>query len=190
MKKLTFSYSLGCVLLVGALSAHAEDIQHGLNIYGKLQAAPSSCTVLMSKYVINLHHDERSLPLQDKQAYGSDDKVYIQLGGDSCDANEGYKNIGLKFIGTVDNAMGNVLANTASESSAAQGVGIRLTDMFNNILIPNSTIAFFPSASQLDGKPTDLTASFPLNLTLVQLKNQEATPGEVQTNMTVQIERL
>ena len=37
MKKLTFSYSLGCVLLVGALSAHAEDIQHGFNVYGKVE---------------------------------------------------------------------------------------------------------------------------------------------------------
>lgn len=190
MKKFALSISIGCLLAASALSAHAEDAQHGLVIYGKLQSAPASCTVLMSKYVIKLHHDERTLPAQDKEGYSADDRVYIQLGGESCDANEGYKNIGLKFIGLTDNAMGNSLANTATGSSAAQGIGIRLSDVYNKFIIPNSTVALFPSAEPLDGKPTNISASFPLNLTLVQLKDQDVTPGDVQTNMTVQIERL
>lgn len=190
MKKLVFSFSIGCLLTASAFSAQAEDIQHGLNIYGKLQVPASSCNVLMSKYVVSLHTDDRSLPKQDEKGHLSDDRIYIQLGGDSCDADEGYKNIGLKFIGTVDDAVGNVLANTASGTSAAQGVGIRLSDMFNKVIVPNSTVALFPSAKPLGGQPTNLSASFPLNLTLVELKDQDATPGNVQTNMTVQIERL
>lgn len=190
MKKLAFSFSIGCLLTASAFSAQAEDIQHGLNIYGKLQVPASSCNVLMSKYVVSLHTDDRSLPKQDEKGHLADDRIYIQLGGDSCDADEGYKNIGLKFIGTVDDAVGNVLANTASGTSAAQGVGIRLSDMFNKVIVPNSTVALFPSAKPLDGQPTQYSASFPLNLTLVQLKDQDATPGNVQTNMTVQIERL
>lgn len=189
MKKLAFSFSIACLLAASAFSAQAEDIPHGLVVYGKLQSAPASCQVLMSKYVINLHHDERTLPVQDKEGFSADEKIYIQLGGDSCDADEGYKNIGLKFIGTADNAMGNSFANTASGSSAAQGIGIRISDMFNKFLVPNTTVAFFPAADAA-GKPTNLSASFPLNFTLVQLKDQDATPGDVQTNMTVQIERL
>ncbi|EPM0024693.1 fimbrial protein [Citrobacter farmeri] len=190
MKKRVFSFSIGCLLATSVFSAQADDTPHGLAVFGKLQSAPASCHVLMSKYVINLRHSEGTLPSQDQSGSPSDDKIYIQLGGDSCDANEGYKNIGLRFIGTADSAMGNSLANTATGSSAAQGVGISLTDVVGNIIIPNSTVALFPAASSSKGNPTNKEAFFPLFLTLVQLKGQEATLGDVQTNMTVQIERL
>lgn len=192
MTKFALLFSASCVFFLTAQGIHAQDIayQHGLAIYGKLQTQPISCTVLMSKYVIQLHHDDESLPEQDDEHLSGrkDDLIYIQLGGDTCDANEGYKNIGLKFLGPVDDVIGNVLANTASGSNAAQGVGIKLADWRYNTIIPNSTVSLFPSATS--GKSTDLAATFPLNLVLVKLKGQAATPGNIQANMTVQIERL
>lgn len=190
MKKRVFSFSIGCLLAASVFSVQAEDTPHGLAVFGRLQSAPVSCRVLMSKYVINLHHSQGTLPSQEQSGNPYDDAIYIQLGGDSCDANEGYKNIGLRFIGTADSAMGNSLANTATGSSAAEGVGIRLGDVYGHVITPNSTVALFPASSSTKGQPTNKEAFFPLSLTLVQLKDQEATIGDVQTNMTVQIERL
>lgn len=187
MNKIVLAFSVGCVLLTQIISVHAADDPHGLSIYGKLQKQAASCNVLMDKNVINLHHEAGSLPSQDQVNPQRDDRIYIVLGGDSCDADEGYKNIGLIFLGTADNAMGNSLANTATGSSAAQGIGVRLSGLLHDIIIPNKTIAHFPAAT---GNATSLTASFPLDLTLVQLNDQKATAGNVQASMTVQIERL
>ncbi|MDI6427646.1 fimbrial protein [Cronobacter dublinensis] len=192
MKKLALTLASGMMLLCGAAHADVQDNGHDMVIYGKLQTAKSGCTVLMSKYVINLSHSNKSLKSQGTKINTSfaDDKVNIQLGGQNCDANEGYSRIGLKFLGTVDSSEGTTLANTDTSSAAAQGVGIQLEDMFGQIIKPNVTIARFPSAYSSNGAPTDIAAMFPLYLSLVQLKGQETTPGNILTNMTVQIERL
>lgn len=191
MKEIALSLALGAALIAGSIPAEAQDGGHDMVIYGRLQTAASGCTVLMSKYVLTLHHGYEGLPVQgsDINPFNADDHVYVQLGGKNCDADEGYKNIGLKFLGTADSIEGNTLANTDTSSTAAQGVGIQMTDMKHNLITPNVTIATFPSADK-NGEATNLTASFPLYLSLVSLKGQEATPGNVQTNLTVQIERL
>lgn len=191
MKKLALMMTLGAALIAGSLPAHAKDLGHGMLILGRLEAAPSGCTVLMSKYMLTLQHGEEELPQQGSMinTFGADDHVYIQLGGKNCDAEEGYKNIGLKFLGTADSVEGNTLANVDTGSAAAQGVSVQLSDMYSNIIIPNTTIATFPSANE-SGDPSHLTATFPLYFSLVNLKGQEATPGNIQTNLTVQIERL
>jgi len=190
MKKLVLALTLSGIFLTGATSAMA-DISHGLSIMGRLETAKSGCTVLMSKYVVSLSHEDKSLPVQGTTINSavSDDQVYIQLGGEHCDANENYTKIGLKFIGTPDNAMGNSLANIDTGSDAAKGVGVQLSDMENQILTPNVTIGRF-FVSRNGDKETTHVASFPLNFALVQLKGKTPTPGNIQTNMTVQIERL
>lgn len=203
MKKRICALTLSCALISSALSVQAEEtsaknsddiniIGRDLTIMGRLEKVQSGCTVLMSKYMLNLEHKENYLPEQGDPSKVSspDDKVYIQLGGEHCDADEGYFKIGLKFIGTVDDAEGNVLGNVATGESAAKGIGIQLSDMFNDLIEPNVTIAKFPSAAVNNGKATDQVASFPLNFSLVKLKGQDVTPGSVKTNMTVQIERL
>ncbi len=194
MKKLTLAFMVSSALMTITNTAMAEDIishGQGMTIYARLENTKSGCTVLMSKYLLNLSHEDRYLPAQGSQInkQSADDHIYVQLGGENCDANEGYKNIGLKFLGTTDDSQGTSLANTDTSSSAAQGIGVQLSDMFNNIIAPNVTIAHFPGASQ-DGKATTSTASFPLYFSLVQLNNQVATAGNIQTNLTVQIERL
>jgi type 1 fimbria pilin len=192
MKKLALALTLSSIMLAGTTAAQADDASHGMSIYGRLETAKSGCTVLMSQYVLNLNHDDRYLPVQGDYINFSraDNHLYIQLGGENCDANEGYNNIGLKFIGTADSIEGNTLANTNTSTDAAKGVGIQLTDMSYNIITPNVTVAKFPIAEMIDSSSTTSTASFPLYFSLVQLKNQKATPGNVQTNLTVQIERL
>ncbi|WNN48401.1 fimbrial protein [Siccibacter colletis] len=192
MKKLALIVASGVMLISGLAHADMQDNSSNMTIYGRLQTAKSGCTVLMSKYVLNLTQGEKSLPYQGTEinTVRADDTVYVQLGGKNCDADEGYSRIGLKFLGTVDSVEGNTLANTDTSSAAAQGVSVQLEDMFGNIMKPNATIARFPSAASLDGQPTDLTASFPLHLSLVRLKGQDVTPGNIMTNMTVQIERL
>ena len=190
MKKLVLALTLSGIFLTGATSALA-DISHGLSIMGRLETAKSGCTVLMSKYVVSLYHEDKSLPVQGTTINSavSDDQVYIQLGGEHCDANETSGNIGLKFIGTPDNSMGNTLANIDTGSDAAKGVGVQLSDMQNQILIPNVSIGKFFIYKNGDGEYAH-SNSFPLNFALVQLKGQTSTPGNIQTNMTVQIERL
>lgn len=174
--------------------AHAgiNDAGHGLAIYGRLEKAESGCTVLMSKYVLNLNSQGRKLNEQGTPGVNTyaDDRVYVQLGGKNCDANEGYQKIGLRFIGTADSVEGNTLANTDTGSSAAQGTAVQLSDMFNNIIKPNVDVARFPVAEINGGQPSTQTASFPLYFTLVKLKGQETSLGSVHTNLTVQIERL
>ncbi|ELQ6216479.1 fimbrial protein [Cronobacter dublinensis] len=191
MKKLVLKLALSTVFLAGSMAVQAEDSGHGMSILGRLEGAPSGCTVLMSKYVLNLHHDDKNLPVQGSaiNKNNADDHVYVQLGGKNCDASEGYKNIGLKFLGMVDSVEGNTMANTDTSSSAAKGVGIQLSDFYSKIITPNVTVAAFPGASKT-GDASTITASFPLYLSLVSLKGQDATLGNVQTNMTVQIERL
>jgi len=191
MNKLAAVCTLSGILLAGVTTVQADDAGYGINIYARLEPVKSGCTVLMSKYVLNLHHDDKSLPVQGSPINSSraDEKVYIQLGGEHCDAEEGYNKIGLKFLGTADQVEANTLANVDTGSDGAAGTGVQLSDMFNNIIKPNVTIARFPSASET-GQSTTQTASFPLYLSLVQLKGQETTPGNVQTNLTVQIERL
>lgn len=184
MKKLALALALSGIILSGpALADHFHS--HGMTIYGRLETAKSGCTVLMSKYVLNLKHSDENLKVQGTviDTSSADDHIYVQLGGESCDADENYQKIGLKFIGTPDNSMGNTLANTASGSNAAKGVGVQLSDMESKIITPNNTIGRFMT----DGAHT---ASFPLYFTMVSLKDQKANAGSVQTNMTIQIERL
>ncbi|WP_105632095.1 fimbrial protein [Cronobacter dublinensis] len=193
MKNITLKLAFGAAIISGAAQATAtEDTGHDMVIYGRLESAKSGCTVLMSKYVLNLHHDERTLPPEGSALINNsraDEHVYVQLGGDNCDADEGYKNIGLKFLGATTGESNHVLANTDTSSQGAQGVGVQLTDMFNKIIYPNETIARFPGADP-DGNPVSISASYPLYFTLVHLKGQDATVGNIQTNLTVQIERL
>ncbi|MFW0826043.1 fimbrial protein [Cronobacter dublinensis] len=191
MKKMALTLALGATLITGSVPVQAQDLGHDMVIYGRLQTAASGCTVLMSKYVLTLHHENKSLPVQgsDINPFNADDHVYVQLGGKKCDADEGYKNIGLKFLGTADTIEGNTLANTDTSSTAAQGIGIQLTDFEHNLIKPNVTVATFPGANK-SGEATNLTASFPLYLSLVSLKGHESTQGNVSTNLTVQIERL
>ncbi|MND81476.1 Fimbrial protein [compost metagenome] len=196
MKKLALALSLALSGLIMAGSAAATEpdgyIPHGMTIYGRLETAKSGCTVLMSQYVINLTHADTHLPDQGTAdgASQADSHMYIQLGGEHCDAEENYSKIGLKFLGQADNIDGSTLANTSTGSNAASGIGIQLTDINNNILTPNVTVSKFLENANAGTNPTNLTASFPLYLTLVKLKNQGVKAGNVQTNMTVQIERL
>ncbi|EOU9538375.1 fimbrial protein [Cronobacter dublinensis] len=193
MKKLALMMALGATLLSGAAQATIiSDNPHDMVIYGRLESAKSGCTVLMSKYVLNLHHDDRTLPVEGAALINksrADDHIYVQLGGENCDADEGYKNIGLKFLGDTTGEENRVLANMDTSSQGAQGIGVQLTDMFNKTIYPNKTIARFPAADP-DGNPVSVSASFPLYFTLVHLKGQEASVGNIQTNLTVQIERL
>ena len=192
MKKLALILTLGAGLLSGTTLAQAADMGHDMVIYGRLETVQSGCTILMSKYVLNLYHDYSSLPVQGTALNKSeaDEHIYIQLGGKNCNADEGYSKIGLKFLGSVDDVAGNTLANTDTSSTAAKGVSVQLTDMFDKMIKPNVTIARFPVAETTNGTATGYSASFPLYFTLVQLEGKESTPGSIQTNLTVQIERL
>lgn len=191
MNKLAAVCALSGILLAGITAVQANDEGHGMNIYGRLEPVKSGCTVLMSKYVLDLHHADKTLPKQGSHVDSTraDERVFVQLGGEHCDAEEGYSKIGLKFLGSADQIEANTLANVDTSDHGAMGTGVQLSDMFNNIIKPNVTIARFPATSAT-GQSTTATASFPLYLSLVELKGQEATPGNVQTNLTVQIERL
>lgn len=189
--KLMLALALSSALVSGITYAGTGDEGHGLAIYGRLEKVESGCTVLMSKYVLNLNNDGRPLGEQGvaRDSALANDHIYVQLGGKNCDVKEGYEKIGLKFLGTTDSIEGNTLANIDTGSSAAQGTAVQLSDMFNNIIKPNFDIAHFVSDTK-NGNSASQFASLPVYFTLVKLKGQETSFGTVHTNLTVQIERL
>lgn len=112
MKKLVLALTLSGIFLTGATAFGCFQTTHNRQAMRYVSHCAGG-TVLMSKYVVSLYHEDKSLPVQGTTINSavSDDQVYIQLGGEHCDANETSGNIGLKFIGTPDNSMGNTLAN-------------------------------------------------------------------------------
>ncbi|HDI3021341.1 TPA: fimbrial protein [Cronobacter turicensis] len=167
------------------LSAHAadtsKDVSATLNINGTItQNAESSCSVFPSQDTLQI--TEKMSEVIDQGAnnyalYGPTMTINV-IGGATCSSLMDEGKMVYRFTGTADNAAGTVLANTNSSATAAKGLGIGIYKM-----------DFTPLKVNVD----TLTASAKgnrINFTMVKLAGQEAIAGNLETNVTIQIERL
>lgn len=180
MKKIILAMGLSSL---GLMNAYAQD-STDISVSGYISDTAGACAVQIDKSSIQLYADPAHINKQAEQKlnyYSPDGAVNITIDGDEgCHNTLKSGRIYLKFTGPADNADGTVLANTADGENAAKGVGVGIfSGSYNNIMFHVNQ-----SIMPVYDKPTSV------NLGVVQLSNQSVVPGDVQTSMTVNIERL
>lgn len=167
------------VLLAATPALASTPIDHSavVDISGTLSSTQLTCIVTPSESSVSL------LELPDtliKQGDSATTPVTVHLkvdGGDKCTSLVDTGKIAFRFSGTADSADGTALANSLTDSTAAKGVAIGIFDGDNKPVEVNSGL--------LPAK-TDTT----FGLQMVQLTGQEAVGGNINTSVTVEIERL
>ncbi|WP_031523215.1 fimbrial protein [Siccibacter colletis] len=175
MKK-TLSGLISATLLL-ACAAQAEDTSATIDISGVLKEADFSCSVGLSEGSVSILDRADTMI---KQGENATFPVIIHAtvdGGEKCEELVAQGKIAYWFEGTADNADGTVLANYLTDETAAKGVGIGIFDSENKPVAVNSGRI----AAQ-----TDTT----FGLQMVQLTNQQPVAGNINSTVTVQIERL
>lgn len=175
MKKLALIIAVSSVL-TSATAISANDIPAVLAISGSVQDSTSGCAVELSRSLVHLaSQDVTSLPEQGQSLPDatSRDAVSAILTGSNC------KGIALNFMGNAAGD-GSALSNTDEGSAAATGVGVGVYDASGGIITPNVS-----ARHSLPG-----VNSYPFHLAMVKLKNQQPTPGSVQSSVTIQIDRM
>lgn len=169
------------VLIMAALfsssAALAEDYSATVDISGVVKPPEFSCSVLLSENSVSILEESDTLIKQGENAT-TPTRIHVSVdGGPKCAdlMNEG--KISYKFQGTADNADGTALANALNDATAAKGVGIGIFDAENKPLAVNSA-------------RLAATEDTVFGLQMVQLTNQEPVAGNINSTLTVQIERL
>ncbi|EKY3088089.1 fimbrial protein [Cronobacter dublinensis] len=181
MKKTTLWIALTTFITAGAALAETStgDNAAVLNIVGNVTTGNASCAVNVSENSISLVANLKDIAPQ--SAVGGAPAKNVQLnitGNTQCYEMLERNNIAYRFLGTADNADGNVLANKDTSVNAAMGLGVRLADREGNTLSINKDTLLASSA------PTRLGFNF------VTLNGQTATPGSFQSTLTIEVERL
>ncbi|MBM7355464.1 fimbrial protein [Lelliottia amnigena] len=101
----------------------------------------------------------------------------VQGPGDMCDSLVKAGKIAFRFSGKIDDADGTVLANSLTDDTAAKGVGVGIYDANNKPVNVNGGLL-----------PAQKDTVF--GLQMVQLKGQEAVAGNINSYVTIEIERL
>lgn len=101
----------------------------------------------------------------------------VQGPGDMCDTLVKEGKIAYRFSGKIDDADGTVLANSLTDDTAAKGVGVGIYDANNKPVNVNGGLL-----------PAQKDTVF--GLQMVQLKGQEAVAGNINSYVTIEIERL
>lgn len=163
--------------LFSSNAALADDISATLNISGVVKPAEFSCTVLLSESSVSIIENSDTLIKQGENAT-SPTLIHVSVDGvPQCAELVKEGRILYKFQGTADNADGTVLANALNDATAAKGVGIGIFNGENKPLVVNN--GRLPA-----------TEDTVFGLQMVQLTNQEAVAGNINSTLTVQIERL
>ncbi|HBI09098.1 MAG TPA: type 1 fimbrial protein [Franconibacter pulveris] len=175
MKKVLSGLVSVTLLMAGA--AQAKDMAANIAISGTLRPAEFSCSVALSESSVSVLENSDTLI---KQGDNATSPVTVQVsvdGGPECAKLTDEGKIAYKFMGVADDADGTVLANSLTDETAAKGVGIGI---FNgqNELVPVNTGRLGAQGGSTFG------------LQMVQLTNQEAVAGNINSTVTVQIERL
>lgn len=156
--------------------AHAKDTAAVLSING-LVTPGYSCLVTMNQSSVSLVETPDKLI---KQGNNATNPLIIHLSlseGEQCESLVAEGKLAYRVLGNADNAEGTTLANQLNDSTAASGLGIGLFDANNNPISVNTGL--IPAAKDTV-----------LGLQLVQLSNQEAIPGNINAQASIQIERL
>lgn len=175
MKK-TLSGLISATLLL-ACAAQAEDTSATIDINGVLKDAEFSCSVTLSESSVSILDRADTIIKQGENATFPVTIHATVNGGKKCDELVAQGKMFYWFEGTADNSDGTVLANYLTDETAAKGVGIGIFDRDNKPLAVNK--------GTLQAN-TDTV----FGLQMVQLSNQEPVAGNINSTVTVQIERL
>jgi len=180
MKKTMLAFAVSALMVAGAAQAatDANDQSATLSVTGSV-TKEFSCAVNLSQTTVSINADLEDLKAQGIQHVPTNSVELTVSGGTDCNDMVSQGKIAYTFHGTADNADGNVVANSLTDSTAARGVGIGLFDLHGNSIALNNGIL-----SANAGGPTQL------GLDVVSLMNQAPTAGAVQGQVTIQIERL
>ncbi|ELY7392777.1 fimbrial protein [Cronobacter turicensis] len=175
------------VIAIGflCLSAHAEDSEKDapaiLNVTGTLtQNAEAACSVYLSQDTLQVTEKMSEVINQGANnyaLYGATMTINV-TGGATCGSLMDEGKIVYRFTGTADNAAGTALANADRSATAAKGLGIGIYKMdFSPLKVNVDTLEASPKGNRI-------------NFTMVKLAGQEAVAGNLESNVTIQIERL
>lgn len=170
-----------CGLISAALFlpcfVQASDTSATIDINGVLQQGDYYCAVILSESAVSILEESDTLIKQGDDAT-SPTIIHVSVDGDAqCADLITAGKIAYKFQGSADNADGTVLSNALTDTTAAKGVGIGIFDGQNKPIAVNT--------GRLPAK-TDTT----FGLQMVQLTNQQPVAGNINSTVTVQIERL
>lgn len=175
MKKNILMLITSALLISGA--AQAEDSSATISISGELKPPEYNCLVMLSESSVSILEKSDTLIMQGSDATAPT-LIHVTIKGDEqCGALVNDGKIAYRFQGTPDNADGTALANALTDATAAKGVAIGIFDENNQPLSVND--------ERLVAKPDTV-----FGLQMVQLTNQEAVAGNINSTLTVQIERL
>lgn len=184
MKKSILGLTVSALFMVGA--AHAattdtNDVSATLSVTGTVvEDITEVCTVALDKSAVALANDVTDLINQgDKATATGSEQVNLHItGGDQCQSEVTAGHMAYKFTGIADDADGSVLANADSSETAAKGVGVGIFDKAGNPLKVNQDNLSATSEGNA------------ITLQMVKLTGKEAVAGNVQSSVTIEIERL
>lgn len=162
-----------------------QDVPATLSISGTVNSAKEHCEVVLSHDFLVLDSSVSQLIPQGGDATDPHlVSIFIKdVGkGSTCAETAAAGHISVKFIGDADDADGTTLANSSYVTeNGAKGVGIGIFKEDKTPLAINSD-----TMTVTDGT----TGNTVFGMQMVQLKNQEVTPGNIYAHLTVEIERL
>lgn len=178
MKKALMAIAVSAMFVTGATLADTNS-PATLSITGTVtdNTTPVACGVSLSTASVSLSGMVSSMKTQGQYASGGTPVALNVTGGAQCDQLVNTNGLAYRFTGTVDDADGNVLANTATGDNAAAGVGV-------------GVFAINGAPYSINQGQHDANDTHSFMLSLVKLTGQTATAGSVQSTLTVQLDRL
>ncbi|MBN6044522.1 type 1 fimbrial protein [Citrobacter sp. ku-bf4] len=180
MKKSLSAISALTLLIAGTALAQTDpkDISAALSISGTAFNPATICTVSINPTTISMEAKIEQLVEQGVKQLPSD-IVNISVNGDeNCLAMVADGKMGYRFTGAGDSVTGHVLANADTSAAAASGVGVGMFSIYGDPIALNTDLLKSTGADHLGLKLVSLDRAVP------------ATPGNVSSTLTVQIERL
>lgn len=166
-------------ILTTSVAYAVDDVSTTLSVQGTLNDSTQGCTVEFTSPTIAIgSRNMDALPLQGHNASPAElTAVHANFVG-RC-TKQGQLVPNLQFTGIVDNGAGNALINSATGSDAATGIGMGVYSYAGNTITPN-------------GNPVIATGAEDtmFYVGMVKLDGSEATPGNVQSTLTLQVTTL
>ncbi|MBN6044523.1 fimbrial protein [Citrobacter sp. ku-bf4] len=182
MKKSLLGLAVSAMFVMGA--AQAQDVSATLSVTGTVTNNDTGCAINLTQSSVKVNGDITSMAVQGADALPTS-LVQLSVTGasasanDVCDSLADEGKLAYRFLGTVDTADGNVLANTNTGEGAATGVGIALYNLGGKVVPVNSGTL-----------PVEKGTTTALGLGLVKLTGQTPVQGSVQGSLTIQLDRL
>ncbi|HCL6627262.1 TPA: type 1 fimbrial protein [Citrobacter amalonaticus] len=174
MKKLRSALFTCLIMTAGA--SQAADMPATLSITGNATNADAACAININPATISLQADVDKLMIQGSKNIASKSVNVTVSGNSECYVLLMQNHIAYRFLGTADDVDGSVLANMDTSPEAAKNVGVGLFKKDGDII------------NLKDIMPA--TGSDYIGLEMVTLKRGEATAGNVNSTLTIQVERL